>query len=121
MTLNRVLITGAAGRIGRTLRAGLGKRHRLLRLLDLAPLDAAAAGEEVVHADIGDLAAMEAALEGIDCVVHLAGVPEEDVWEKILPANIVGTYNVFEAARSEEHTSELQSRSDLVCRLLLEK
>src|SRR2546428_1483803 len=26
-----------------------------------------------------------------------------------------------EAARSEEHTSELQSRSDLVCRLLLEK
>ncbi len=99
MTLNRVLITGAAGRIGRTLRAGLGKRYRLLRLLDLAPLGAAAAGEEVVHADIGDLAAMEAALEGIDCVVHLAGVPEEDVWEKILPANIVGTYNVFEAAR----------------------
>src|SRR2546428_9365906 len=25
------------------------------------------------------------------------------------------------AARSEEHTSELQSRSDLVCRLLLDK
>src|SRR2546428_1955678 len=25
------------------------------------------------------------------------------------------------SARSEEHTSELQSRSDLVCRLLLEK
>src|SRR5712692_8976129 len=99
MTMNRVLITGAAGRIGRTLRDGLGKRYGLLRLLDLAPLGAAAAGEEVVRADIGDLAAMEAALEGIDCVVHLAGVPEEAVWEKILPANIVGTYNVFEAAR----------------------
>src|SRR2546428_8531970 len=27
----------------------------------------------------------------------------------------------LEAVRSEEHTSELQSRSDLVCRLLLEK
>src|SRR2546428_3559387 len=27
----------------------------------------------------------------------------------------------LEHARSEEHTSELQSRSDLVCRLLLEK
>src|SRR2546421_7654214 len=27
----------------------------------------------------------------------------------------------FSPARSEEHTSELQSRSDLVCRLLLEK
>src|SRR5206468_10806306 len=32
-------------------------------------------------------------------------------------------YGVFSTngSRSEEHTSELQSRSDLVCRLLLEK
>src|SRR5215204_7608405 len=29
--------------------------------------------------------------------------------------------SAFHAARSEEHTSELQSHSDLVCRLLLEK
>src|SRR5690349_22897984 len=29
--------------------------------------------------------------------------------------------SVRHAARSEEHTSELQSRRDLVCRLLLEK
>src|SRR5206468_12873920 len=31
------------------------------------------------------------------------------------------TYGARTAFRSEEHTSELQSRSDLVCRLLLEK
>src|SRR3982751_5616449 len=30
-------------------------------------------------------------------------------------------FNRRDVARSEEHTSELQSRSDLVCRLLLEK
>src|SRR5438105_7847497 len=30
-------------------------------------------------------------------------------------------WNVLRAERSEEHTSELQSRVDLVCRLLLEK
>src|SRR2546421_2571650 len=30
-------------------------------------------------------------------------------------------YALAPAMRSEEHTSELQSRSDLVCRLLLEK
>src|SRR5207249_1317898 len=34
------------------------------------------------------------------------------------PHNIIGKYAV---KRSEEHTSELQSRFDLVCRLLLEK
>src|SRR2546422_7190397 len=36
----------------------------------------------------------------------------------------VGThflYGAFEQGRSEEHTSELQSRLHLVCRLLLEK
>src|SRR6267378_6625343 len=32
-----------------------------------------------------------------------------------------GGKRFFELARSEEHTSELQSRRDLVCRLLLEK
>src|SRR2546421_8826802 len=36
----------------------------------------------------------------------------------IVTSHIVSTAHVF---RSEEHTSELQSRSDLVCRLLLEK
>src|SRR5712664_4981471 len=30
-------------------------------------------------------------------------------------------YTIINDARSEEHTSELQSRSDIVCRLLLEK
>src|SRR5690625_5499815 len=33
----------------------------------------------------------------------------------------VGTITVDLATRSEEHTSELQSRGHLVCRLLLEK
>src|SRR5206468_9928590 len=33
----------------------------------------------------------------------------------------VATWTANRVVRSEEHTSELQSRSDLVCRLLLEK
>src|SRR2546430_6816215 len=31
------------------------------------------------------------------------------------------TFQTFSSLRSEEHTSELQSQSNLVCRLLLEK
>src|SRR5947207_11900416 len=34
---------------------------------------------------------------------------------------LVLTHHAAQFARSEEHTSELQSHSDLVCRLLLEK
>src|SRR5438034_6371778 len=37
---------------------------------------------------------------------------------KIVPTGLAGRGG---SARSEEHTSELQSHSDLVCRLLLEK
>src|SRR5206468_11329388 len=35
--------------------------------------------------------------------------------------HVGSVYRPLRSARSEEHTSELQSRSDLVCRLLLEK
>src|SRR2546421_8882868 len=37
------------------------------------------------------------------------------------PSNLLTVRIALPRARSEEHTSELQSRSDLVCRLLLEK
>jgi uronate dehydrogenase len=96
----RVLITGAAGNIGRVLRAQLKGRYALLRLTDIAPQAPAGPGEEVLSVDIRDPAAVERSMQGIDCVIHLAGVPEEDVWEKVLPLNIEGCYNVFEAARS---------------------
>lgn len=95
----RVLITGAAGNIGRTLRAHLKGRYALLRLTDIAPQEDAGPGEEVATVDIGDMAALENSMRGIDCVIHLAGVPEEAPWDKVLPLNIEGCYNVFEAAR----------------------
>ncbi len=97
--MQRILITGAAGQIGRAVRGGLRGAYPLLRFLDVAPLGAAAEGEEVVTADIRDMAAIEQATAGIDCVVHLAGQPTEAGWDKVLPLNIEGCYNVFEAAR----------------------
>src|SRR5438874_9247112 len=48
---------------------------------------------------------------GVDRRVRLGEPPEV---REVLPLDV-------ERARSEEHTSELQSRRDLVCRLLLEK
>lgn len=95
----RVLITGAAGRIGRTLRDGLAGRYALLRLADIAQQDEAGTGEELVTCDVADMAAVERAVAGIDVIVHLAAVPDEDDWDRLLPANISGTYNLFEAAR----------------------
>src|SRR5260221_13735489 len=48
--------------------------------------------------------------------------PSRSWWRRSTPA--IGSRSPSRApppARSEEHTSELQSHSDLVCRLLLEK
>src|SRR5258706_10123659 len=94
-----ILLTGAAGEIGRVLRAGLYDGKRRLRLLDNKPQEPARVHEEVVTADLADIAALEKAGRDIDCIVHLAGVPREGAWEAILLNNIIGTYNLFEAAR----------------------
>ena len=94
----RILITGAAGEIGCVLRAGLYGESCTLRLLDIRP-QSARPGEEVVTADLANIAALGEAARDVDCIVHLAGVPREGAWEAILPNNIIGTYNVFEAAR----------------------
>lgn len=97
----RVLITGAAGSIGQCLREGLRGRYALLRLADIAEQAPAAEGEEICTLDIRDMDALEQCMQGIDCVVHLAGIASAESWEKIMPMNIEGCFNVFEAARRQ--------------------
>ena len=70
---NRLLLTGAAGGLGRELRRRLPAHCATLRLSDLAPLAAAGAGEEVIQADLADAAAVLALLEGVEAVIHLGG------------------------------------------------
>jgi uronate dehydrogenase len=93
-----VVLTGAAGRIGQMLRGRLARPGRVLRLVDIAPLDPRP-GEEAVLASVTDLAAMTAAVTGASAVIHLAAIPTEAPWEQIAEHNIHGTYAVFEAAR----------------------
>jgi uronate dehydrogenase len=98
-SLGRILLTGAAGGLGRVLRPRLRARCSLLRASDIASMEAATAGEEVVQAKLEDRAAVDALLQGVDAVVHLGGISTEQPFDAILQANIVGTYNVYEAAR----------------------
>lgn len=97
--MHRVLITGAAGGIGSHLRRLLAGVYPVLRLSDIADLGPAGAGEEVDRTDIADAAAVERLCEGVDGIVHLGGVAAEAAWPAILNANVVGLYNVYEAAR----------------------
>lgn len=96
---DRLLLTGAAGGLGRMLRPRLKARCRVLRVSDIADLGPADAGEEVMPAPLQDKAAVMALLQGVQAAVHLGGISTEQAFEDILPANITGTYHVYEAAR----------------------
>ncbi len=96
---NRILLTGAAGGLGTALRDRLKANCNILRLSDRADFGAAREGEEAVVADLADADAVHAMVEGVDAVVHLGGISVEGPFEPILQANIVGVYNLYEAAR----------------------
>ncbi|MEQ1807391.1 MAG: NAD(P)-dependent oxidoreductase [Burkholderiaceae bacterium] len=96
--MKRVLITGAAGQIGRCLRSAFKGVYEELRLADIAPQAPAQAGETILRTDIRDMAQLEVAMKDIDCVVHLAGIPVEGPWETVRDLNIDGCYNAYEAA-----------------------
>lgn len=93
-----VLLTGAAGGLGTLMRGLLPEYGYELRLLDMLPVE----GEpEAITADLADRAALREAVRGVDAVIHLAGISLEASFDKILKANIEGTYNLYEAAREE--------------------
>ena len=95
----KLLLTGAAGGLGRALRERLKANCTVLRLSDRLDLGAAAAGEEMVIADLSDAAAVDAMVKGVDAIIHLGGVSVEGPFAPILQANILGLYNLYEAAR----------------------
>lgn len=95
----RILLTGAAGGLGRVLRERLARYADVVRLSDIAAIDEARAGEEAVMCDLADAAAVDALVRDVDVIVHLGGVSVERPFEEILPANIQGTYHLYEAAR----------------------
>jgi uronate dehydrogenase len=97
--MKRILITGAAGKLGRRLRLGLKGRYATLRLTDIVPLGEAGPGEEIRICDLRDRDGVMALMEGVDAVVHFGGIGVEDTFDAILGANIVSTQNVYEAAR----------------------
>ncbi|MDB4981016.1 MAG: UDP-glucose 4-epimerase [Myxococcales bacterium] len=98
MKKKTVLVTGAAGGVGGHLRPLLAARYDLV-LSDVRLLPDRARGERFRRADLARAADVARVTKGVDAIVHLGGYSVEGPWDAILEANIVGAYNLFEAAR----------------------
>ena len=94
----RIVLTGAAGTLGRELRPALADIAGDVVLTDISEITDLAGHESFVRADLADLAAVEALCEDADMVVHFGASADEAPWDTILQSNIVGTYNIYEAA-----------------------
>ncbi|WP_221090693.1 NAD-dependent epimerase/dehydratase family protein [Deinococcus aquaedulcis] len=101
--MTTILITGAAGEVGTALRQQLRDflpaGEYILRLSDHRDLGVAGDGEELAPADLTDMAQVQAAMQGVDAVIHLGGIANEHTYERIRDVNMDGTYHVLEAAR----------------------
>ena len=95
----RLLLTGAAGGLGRILRESLKPHVRRMRLSDVAALAPAGPDEETVSCDLADKGAVDRLVQGCDAIVHLGGISVERPFEEILEANIKGVFHLYEGAR----------------------
>ena len=98
--MKTVLITGAAGDVASYLRRELAGKYKL-RLSDKRKIEKKK-GEQFIQADISRMPDALKITKGVDAIVHLGGYSVEGPWEPIHKANIVGCYNIFEAARKNK-------------------
>ena len=110
-THHRILLTGAAGGLGKALRTRLKANCSVLRLSDIVDFGAAQEAEEVMLADLADSSAVLAAMKDVDAVVHMGGISVEGPFGPILQANLLGVYNLYESARMQGVKRILNRRS----------
>lgn len=97
--MKKIVLTGAAGRLGSYLREPLSKMAAALVTTDIVDdIGQTYPGETYVRADLADYDAIAAVIEGADMVVHFGAIGDEAPFETILGPNIIGAYNVWEAA-----------------------
>ncbi len=93
----RILLTGAAGGLGKILRERIKPWADIIRLSDISPMGDAQEGEEIMQCDLSNKAAVHELMKDVDVVLHFGGISTENNFEAIMAANIQGTYNIYEA------------------------
>ncbi len=94
----KLVLTGAAGRLGSYLREPLTALCDELVSTDIADdIGTLYPGETYVQADLAEMDQIAPVLEGADMVVHFGAIVDEKPFEELLGPNFVGSYNIWEA------------------------
>lgn len=97
--MKKLVLTGAAGRLGSYLREPLAAMCDSLVSTDIKDdIGTLYEVESYVQADIADLDAMVSITEGADMVIHFGAIVDEGPFEELLGPNFIGAYNIWEAA-----------------------
>ena len=97
--MKKIVLTGAAGRLGSYLREPLTKLADELVSTDIVDdIGKLHPGESYQKGDLASLDDMMRVLEGAEMVVHMGAYADEGPFEKLLGPNFVGAYNIWEAA-----------------------
>ncbi|MBT4906316.1 MAG: NAD(P)-dependent oxidoreductase [Alphaproteobacteria bacterium] len=98
--MKKIVLTGSAGRLGSHLREPLLEIADALVSADLVDdFGKLHDRETYVKADLSRLDEMTEVLKGAEMVVHFDAIGDKAPFDAILQSNIIGCYNVWEAAR----------------------
>ena len=97
--MKRILITGAAGDVGQRVAPLLAAVYPDVVLSDIKTPAAIPPGCRFIKTDLAHIEEVAIAVAGVEGIFHLGGFSVEGPWDTILQANIIGCYNLFEAAR----------------------
>jgi uronate dehydrogenase len=97
--MKKLVLTGAAGRLGSYLREPLSELCDNLVSTDLVEgIGSTYSGETYIKADLANFDEVNALMDGAEMIVHFGALSDEDTFDEILSSNIIGAYNVWEAA-----------------------
>lgn len=99
--LKKLLLTGAAGGVGQCIRPLLSQLAERVVLSDIGNVSDLGSRETFIRCDLADAKGVLRLLEGVDGVIHLGGISVERPFDLILQGNIIGLYNLYEAARHQ--------------------
>jgi len=97
--MKKIVLTGAAGRIGSVVRAHFAAARQPLLISDIRPCLAVTPGETERVGDLCDAAFTRNLLSGVDTVIHMAGIPDDRPLAELIGPNFLALNTLYTAAQ----------------------